>query len=252
MRETINSCARAEELVTYLYGEAAADEAKEFEGHLRLCDACRHELAAFGGVREAIGDWRQQALGHLTHPAVEPNASPLFNATEISRPRRASSALAALREFFALSNLWVRAATAAVALVFCALAVIAVAHFFEQPQTVVVKEQIKSGYTREEVEAMIAEAMKRQQDGREKEQVAPRTIQQINGTRPEVASKNKHERQSAQPQTASNKRVRQRAPRSSSTPSTELASTEYLPFTAGQEDEELPSLADIVDDANQD
>ncbi len=251
MRETINSCARAEELVTYLYGEAAADEAKDFEGHLRRCDACREELAAFGGVREAIGDWRQQALGHLTHPAVEPNASPLFNAAEISAPRRASSALAALREFFALSTLWVRAATAAVALVFCALAVIAVAHFFEQPQTVVVKEQIKSGYTREEVEAMIAEAMRRQEP-REQERPAPEKIRQVNDSPPDVASQKRGERRDAQPQTASNKRVRQRAPRSSSTPSTELASTEYLPFTAGQEDEELPSLADLVDDANQD
>ena len=34
-------------------------------------------------------------------------------------------------------------------------------------------------------------------------------------------------------------------------PSAELASTEYLPFTAGQEDENLPSLADLVDDPNQ-
>lgn len=252
MRETINPCARAEELVTYLYGEATADEAKAFEGHLRQCDACRTEFAAFGGVREAIGDWRQQALGPLTHPAVESADSPLFIKAETSGPRREPSALAALREFFALSTRWVRAATVAVALVFCALVVIAVAHFFERPQTVVVKEQIKSGYTPEEVEAMIAEAMKRQQDSREQESPAPEKIQQANGTRPEVASQNKRERQGAQPQTASNNRVRQRAPRSSATPSNELASTEYLPFTAGQEDEQPPSLADLVDDSNQD
>src|SRR5215213_1680764 len=134
MRDTSNTCGRAEALVTYLYGEATADEARDFEGHLRQCAACRTELADFGGVREAIGDWRLQALGTLAHTATEPDASPRFNAEETPQ-RRPASALAALREFFALSTAWVRAATAAVAVAFCALAAIAVAHFVEQPRT---------------------------------------------------------------------------------------------------------------------
>ena len=234
MREIINSCARADDLVTYLYGEATADEARDFEGHLRQCAACRTELADFGGVREAIGDWRLQALAPFAHTAAEPAASPLFNTAERHKQRPAS-ALAALREFFALSTAWVRAAAVAVALAFCALVVIAVAHFVEQPRTVVVKEQIKSGYSQEEVNAMIAEAVKRQQESREQERPAPVQIERTNGTRPEVASQNRRERRVAQP-------------RSSAKPSAELASTEYLPFTAGQEDEEPPTLADLVDD----
>jgi hypothetical protein len=251
MRETINSCGRAEDLVTYLYGEATADEARDFEGHLRRCDACREELAAFGGVREAIGDWRHQALGPLTHPAVEPDASPLFNAAGTDGPWRAPSALAALREFFRLSTAWARAATVAAALAFCALVVIAVAHFVEQPRTVVVEKQIQSGYSEEEVEARIAEAVKRQEESDQKEQAARETIQQASDTSPDVAPSRGRERRGAQPQTASNARAPQRVRRSPAQQSTQLASADYLPFTAGGDDEKLPSLVDLVDDPGQ-
>ena len=219
MLETSNSCGRAEDLVAYLYEEATQDEARDFESHLRGCALCRTELAAFGGVREAVGDWRLAVLG------------PLAQTAETARRRR-GSALAALREFFALSPAWMRAATAAVAFAFCALVFIALAHFVEQPRTVVVKEQIKSGYTEEEVKSMIAEAVKQHQESRERERPTLVKIERAGGTRPEVASQNRRERRAARP-------------------STELASTEYLPFTASQEDEELPRLADLVDDANQ-
>lgn len=233
MLETNHSCGRAEDLVTYLYEEATPDAARDFESHLRQCAACRAGLAAFGGVREAIGDWRLQTLGSLTDTA----AGPLFNPAEppVSRP---ASALAALREFFALSTAWVRAATAGVAVAFCALAVIAVAHFVEEPKTVVVKEQVKSGYSPEEVNGLIAEALRRQKESDGREQAAPGRVQKAGGARPEVALQNRHERRAAQPRTPAQ-------------PPTELASTEYLPFTAGQEEEELPSLVDIVDDSNQ-
>jgi hypothetical protein len=251
MRETINSCGRAEDLVTYLYSEATTDEARDFEGHARRCDACRAELAAFGGVREAIGDWRQQALGPLTHPAVEPTTSPLFNAAETSKPRSAPSALAALREFFTLSTAWVRAATVAVALAFCALVVIAVAHFVERPRTVVVEKQIKSGYTEEDVQAKIAEAVKRQKESDVQEISAPEKTRRTNGTQPEVVSNDRRERRGTRSQMASNTRAPQRVRRSSAQPSTELVSTEYLPFTAGDDDEKLPTLVDLVDDANE-
>jgi hypothetical protein len=251
MRETINSCGRAEDLVAYLYGESNADEARDFEGHLRRCDACREELATFGGVREAIGDWRQQALGPSAHTAVEPAPSPPFNAAETYGAGRAPSALAALREFFALSTAWVRAATVAVALAFCALAVIAIAHFAEQPRTVVVEKQVKSGYTEQEVEARIAEALKRQKEAAVQEISAPEKIERVNDTQPGLASRKGHERRGTQPQMASNVRARQRTTRPPVAPSAELASTDYLPFTAGREDEKLPSLADLVDDAGQ-
>lgn len=237
MLETNDTCGRAGDLVAYLYEEATPDEARNFEGHLRLCAACRTELAAFGGVRQAIGDWRLQALGSLTPSAAGPDDSPLFDAAE-TPARRPAGALAALREFFALSPAWARAATAAVAVAFCALAVIAVAHFVEEPRTVVVQKQVQTGYSQEQVNSLIAEALERQKQSDKREQAAPEKIQEANDTRPEVASQNRRERRVARPLSAAR-------------PPAELASTEYLPFTAGQEEEELPSLADLVDDANE-
>ena len=237
MLETNDSCGRAEDLVAYLYEEATPDEARDFESHLRLCAACRTELSAFGGVRQAIGDWRLQALGSLTHTAAEPDASPLFDAAAVPE-RRPANALAALREFFALSTAWVRAATVAVALAFCALVVIAVAHFVEEPRTVVVKEQVQSGYSQEQVNGLIAEALERQKVSDKRERDEPEQIQKASGTGRGAVSQDRRERRVARP-------------RSSAQPRAELASTEYLPFTAGQEDEELPNLVDIVDDANQ-
>ncbi|HEX8685394.1 MAG TPA: zf-HC2 domain-containing protein, partial [Pyrinomonadaceae bacterium] len=44
-------CERADEFVTYLYGEATPEEAKAFRPHLEACAVCRDELAALGGVR---------------------------------------------------------------------------------------------------------------------------------------------------------------------------------------------------------
>ncbi len=237
MLETNDSCGRAEDLVAYLYDEATPGEARDFESHLQMCAACRTELASFGGVRQAIGDWRLQALGSLTDTAAEPDASPYYNPADVTK-RKPANALGALREFFALSTAWVRAATVAVALAFCALAVIAVAHFVEEPQTVVVKEQVNSGYSQEQVNGLIAEALERQKLSDKREQDAPEQVQKASVTGRGAAPQDRRERRVAQP-------------RSSAQPTAELASTEFLPFTAGQEEEELPSLVDIVDDANQ-
>ena len=55
-------CDRAEDLIAFLYGEAAPASAQTFRRHLNDCAVCRDELAAFGGVREAVGEWRADAL----------------------------------------------------------------------------------------------------------------------------------------------------------------------------------------------
>lgn len=126
-----NDCGRAETLVGYLYGEAAADERANFEGHLAVCAGCRAELAAFGQVRAAVGEWRAEVLqtapalalfevtGGTIHAPARHAASP-----PSSPPQR--SAWAALREFFALSPAWLRISSAAAALMLCALAALAV------------------------------------------------------------------------------------------------------------------------------
>jgi hypothetical protein len=133
MNETknINSCEHAGELVAYFYNEATRDERESFDAHLAGCTACRDELNAFAGVREAVGHWRAEILNHApARPslagAVAPSTTPVRDERAASVSPRASSALAALREFFTLSPLWMRAGMTAAALVVCALAALAV------------------------------------------------------------------------------------------------------------------------------
>jgi anti-sigma factor RsiW len=114
-------CERGEDLVAYLYKEASPHEARSFEQHARDCAACREELAAFGAVRRSIDAWRTDALSITPTLALDSHAA---RATRFARKR---SALAAIREFFALSPAWLRVgAPAAVALV-CALTILTLA-----------------------------------------------------------------------------------------------------------------------------
>ena len=159
MKESTSTrlCARAEDLVTYLYGEATENEALEFEHHIERCASCRTELAMFGDVREAVVGWRQDALGSLASHGSQANSVRAFEPAAASV--REQSALSALRQFFTLSPVWMRAATAMAAIVFCALAAIAVAYFVQRPRTVIVETPVKSGYSDDQVKAMIEDAL---------------------------------------------------------------------------------------------
>lgn len=243
-----NLCARAEDMVTYLYGEATLDEAKDFEKHIKLCSSCRSELATFGDVREAMGEWRQQALGSLTSPAIEADAARHF--APVVAPARRRSALAALREFFTLSPAWMRAATAVAVIVFCALAAIAVAYFVRQPQTVVVQQPGEARYSQKEVEAKIADALRKQNEEKVKDAPvpSPENTTMANNEQPKHQPQVKRSDSTA-PQFAKNNRKQQVAPRIVARPSKmELASADYLPFTAPSKEDKLPSLADLVDE----
>jgi anti-sigma factor RsiW len=116
-------CHRAEDLVTSLYGEASAAEARDFAEHTRQCDACRAELALFRGVHESILDWRNDALGMTTSlaPELVPSENP--PAALPIPERRRLSAIAAVRQFFGVSPLWLRGATTFAALLLVALLV---------------------------------------------------------------------------------------------------------------------------------
>jgi len=140
--EKINVCERAGELVTYFYGEATRAERESFDAHLARCGACRDELTAFAGVREMVGHWRAEIAGNAPAPSYAEAFAPEARGAAVKAearseaPREATStavspersALAALREFFALSPLWLRAGVFAAALVLCALAGLAVAN----------------------------------------------------------------------------------------------------------------------------
>jgi hypothetical protein len=130
-----NRCERAGELIAYFYNEATHAERESFAAHLARCAACREELGAFAGVREAVGHWRAEILNQAPAlpsfaGAVAPEVTPVLSepvpAASLSPRASASAAFAALRECFKLSPLWMRAGMVAAAFVVCALAALAI------------------------------------------------------------------------------------------------------------------------------
>lgn len=248
MQETINNCARAEELVAYIYKEATEIEARGFEMHVRQCSSCRAELAAFGDVREAINDWRQHSLGAVASPAYEAERTPAFaQASTVDKQRR--SALAALREFFTLSPMWMRAATAVAALLFCALVVIAIAYFTEQPKVIVEKQNTpltpqEKTVTQDEVSAQKSN----QASVNDKEQPAPQ--QAVIADNINSRSPMKRDKPGASASRQFAKQRRQVLPRAPNDSSVELQASvdDYLPFTSSGDEDNLPSLADLAND----
>ncbi len=159
-------CHRAEDLVTYLYNEANEAEARDFANHAEACDACRAELAIFKQVHESISLWRNEALGAAFNTAVLP-APAVTEAGPISiptvQPERRLSALSALRKFFSVSPLWLRAATAFAALMFCVLAVLAISRSWNKPP--LANNQPKNdAYIKEQFDTAVAKEVKRQMD----------------------------------------------------------------------------------------
>lgn len=160
-------CDRAEQLVAHLYGEATHEEQASFTQHLRGCAACRDELAAFRGVREIVAAERIPALAAA--PALDVDKLIALRASEVNAPSvlpaaapRGHSAVAAFREFFALAPLWLRAGAVACAAVFCALVVLTLARG-EVSERVVEKRvevPVATGFTREQVDALVAERLK--------------------------------------------------------------------------------------------
>lgn len=118
-------CERAEDFVTYLYGEATPEESGVFRQHLEACAVCREELAALGGVHEAVGVWRAEALGSIPSLDIREALAPPVSTPRT--PERRRSASAALREFFSLAPPWLRAGALAATLVLCALSALTLA-----------------------------------------------------------------------------------------------------------------------------
>jgi anti-sigma factor RsiW len=166
---TQGGCERGAELVAYLYGEASREEAALFRGHLEACAVCREELAALGDVRAGLGAWRAEALGTVPPLNIEEALTPAARVLPAAPRRR--SARAALREFFSLSPLWLRAGAFAATLAVCGLVALTLARaevrwgadglaFRAGVTERTVKERVEvpvpSGYTEEQVNAIVA------------------------------------------------------------------------------------------------
>lgn len=187
------SCERAQDLIAFLYHETDESETRDFGIHLQQCGVCREEMAAFQGVRESVTAWRSEALaGFVSAPlAVKPNRK---------------SALAALRQFFELSPLWLKGATAFGLVAFCVLAGL-VFKLQNDDSLPVVKVNSAPSYTQADVDRMVKEALARQAS-------APVPSSEIAKTsEPSGISKPKNSKTSGASNTAKSRRPLSRAER---------------------------------------
>lgn len=158
--EHSSTCERAGDLVSVLYGEASERERRDFELHMKQCGSCRKEFAAFAQVRESVGEWRDEALSGF----VPANAAAV--------PVR-KSALAAWRQFFDLSPLWLKGAVGFAAGVFCVLAALAVVRFTSTNAPVTVATGNPDAvYTKQDLDRAVQEALAKQE--REQPAVEPK------------------------------------------------------------------------------
>ncbi len=110
------SCERNDDLISFLYQELDERESRAFEQHLAVCSACSQELSSFREIRNGVVAWREQSLGIIDH-------RPGLAANYAEKP----SAMAAIRQFFALSPLWLKGSVAfASMLLFAAVAFLVV------------------------------------------------------------------------------------------------------------------------------
>jgi hypothetical protein len=151
-REDLNTCNFRDDLISVLYGEATDREAAEFHIHMQTCTQCQVEVRAFGEVRESIGSWKFEALSGtvVTEVDVQPQTP------------RTKSAVAALREFFDLSPLWLKGATAFATLLFCLLAVLALARFQQPSQVTEVNQKPNAIYTEQQKNQLVQKALDQQ------------------------------------------------------------------------------------------
>jgi anti-sigma factor RsiW len=146
-------CHRAEDLVTYLYGESTAEEARDFSAHLAQCDACRAEFGVFNRVHDSIVEWRNEALGSFAVPTQA--AAKSISASVLAPQKRKLSAWAALREFFTVSPLWLRGATAFAGLLVCALIVLAVSRTWNQQATPLASDGHEAKYSEQQLQQAV-------------------------------------------------------------------------------------------------
>jgi hypothetical protein len=135
-------CERSSDLMAFLYNEMNASETREFESHLRDCPTCRDEAAGFGMVRESIVAWRDEVLTGFVSSTATPAKK---------------SALAAFRQFFDLSPLWLQ--SAAVVLTVCTIGGL-LFYTYKKDNTFPVRTDAK--YTEQDVRRLIDEALAKQ------------------------------------------------------------------------------------------
>jgi anti-sigma factor RsiW len=151
MNEFENSpnCERTSDLIAFVYNEMSERETRDFQLHLQQCRSCADEVVSFGDVRQSITIWRDEALAGFSLPVA---------------PSR-KSATSALRQFFDLSPLWLKGATAFAAVMFCVLAGLAVVQLGTRNQQVA-SSTVNPGavYTEQDVNRIVKDALAKQEN----------------------------------------------------------------------------------------
>lgn len=175
-------CHRAEDLVTYLYGEASEVDSRDFADHLQQCDACRVEFGVFQQVHDSILVWRNEALGSTFSPAAVVSETAV-DSVQFGRHKRKLSAFEALREFFSVSPLWLRAATACAALLLCVLGVLAISRTWKKPVQLA-NDDKEPKYTQQQLE----KAVQKQVDEKLAQLNVSRTLPQVEVPTPDKSA----------------------------------------------------------------
>ena len=147
MKTDSPDCERSSDLMAFLYNEMDASETRAFESHLQQCANCRDEAASFGQVRESITAWRDEVLTGFVPSTATP-------------PRR--SAVAAFRQFFDLSPLWLKGAAVFAVLTFCVLAGLLYVNFRRETPPTIAKTD--ATYTQQDVDRLVKEALAKQHE----------------------------------------------------------------------------------------
>jgi hypothetical protein len=156
-------CGREEDLVGFLYGELEETETQAFRGHMQECASCAAEVDAFGNIRQSVIAWRNESLSAQSLSAIE----------YMGHPAQSRSAAAAIREFFSLSPVWMKATVAFASVLFCIFAVLAVSSLRKTPSPIVARADENQPST-EEINALVERRVKEELDRlNTQRQVAP-------------------------------------------------------------------------------
>jgi Putative zinc-finger len=139
-------CGRKEDLVTYLYDEAKAEERDSFELHLSDCSSCRSELNSFVRVRDDLRAW-EVGFTPRTEIVLQKNG----------RKSGPKSIMDSLREFLNLFPAWARG----VALTAASLALLLFALSFGP---IGQRGDLDSAMNPEQVESLVKEAIARERE----------------------------------------------------------------------------------------
>ena len=167
-RSNTRKCDRENDLIAFLYGEANEQEARDFERHLKTCSQCESELGAFKPIRQSIIEWREEALGRV--PVTSQSATNYSRTSESAK----RSAIAAFREFFNLSPLWLKGAVAFASILFCVFGSLALTRLLNRNDGPVASND-KKLYTQEELTSKIDEAVQAKVDELARQKDQPRT-----------------------------------------------------------------------------